>query len=193
MKWRTAHTNTILFEKKKFQQNCYSLLLLVIRCHRFSLVVTHCITCCHSLSLIVPLVATCCYSLSLVVPLVVTYLPLVVTRCYSLSLVVPLVVTRCHSLSLFVPLVVIRYHSLYHSLSLFVTQCTTRLSFYKRSSTSALVFFWRLKFLTTAFFKHLINFEKKHCYKKRDQIYQKSNYATFCKKLREDFCILTAG
>ena len=98
-------------------------------------------------------------------------LSLVVTRCHSLSLVVPLVVTRCHSLSLFVPLVAIRYHSLYHSLSLVVTQCTTRLSFYKRSSTSALVFFWQLKFLTTAFFKHLINFEKKHCYKKRDQIF----------------------
>ena len=35
--------------------------------------------------------------------------------------------TRCHLLSLILPLVVIRCHSL----SLFVTRCTTRLSFYK--------------------------------------------------------------
>ena len=33
-----------------------------------------------------------------------------------------------------------------------------------------------------------------HCYKKRgSDIYQKSNDATFCKKLRQDFCILIAG
>ena len=33
-----------------------------------------------------------------------------------------------------------------------------------------------------------------HCYKKRgSDIYQKSNHATFCKKLGQDFCILIAG
>ena len=66
------------------------------------------------------------------------------TRCLSLSLVVPLVVIRCHSLYYSLSLVVIRCHSLYHSLSLVVirfhslsfvvTCCTTRLSFYVRSS-----------------------------------------------------------
>ena len=88
MKWRTAHTNTILFEKRKFGQNCHLLSLLVIRCQRSSLVVT-----------------------------------------------------RCHSLSLVVPLVVIYCNSLYHSLSLVVTRCLTRLSFYKRSSI--LLLLWR--------------------------------------------------
>ena len=44
-----------------------------------------------------------------------------------------------HSLSLVVPLVVIRCHSLYHLLSLVVARCTTRLSFYKRSSTCVLL------------------------------------------------------
>ena len=35
--------------------------------------------------------------------------------------------------------------------------------------------------------------KKKHCYKKGgSDIYQKSNYATFYVKLRQDFCILTA-
>ena len=80
-----------------------------------SLAVTHC----HSLSLFV----THFHSLSLAVPLFVT-------RCHSLSLVVPLVVTRCHSLYHSLSLAVIRCHSL----SLVVTRCTTRLSFYKRSS-----------------------------------------------------------
>ena len=106
MKWRTAHTNTILFEKRKFGQNCHSLSLLVIWCHRLSLVATCCTTCCHSLYHLLSFVVTRCHllyhSLSLVVPLVVI-------RCHSLyhslSLVVPLVVTRCHSLSLVVPLV----------------------------------------------------------------------------------------
>ena len=37
---------------------------------------------------------------------------------------------------------------------------------------------------------YLINFEKKHYYKKRgSDIYRKSNYATFYIKLRQDFCI----
>ena len=82
--------------------------------------------CCHSLSLI----AICCHSLSLVALLLVILchllhrsLPLVVTRCNSLSLAVPLIVTRCHCCN-----------SLYHLLSHVVTRCTTRLSFYKRSS-----------------------------------------------------------
>ena len=36
----------------------------------------------------------------------------------------------------------------------------------------------------------LINFEKKHYYKKRgSDIYHKSNYAAFYIKLRQDFCI----
>ena len=59
-------------------------------------------------------------------------LSFVVTRCQLLYHSLPLVVisfvfnrciTCCHSL----------YHSLYRSLSLVVTRCTTRLSFYKRS------------------------------------------------------------
>ena len=57
MKWRTAHTNTV-FEKRKFGQNCHSLSLLVIRCHRLSLVVPAVVIRCHSLSLVVPLVVT---------------------------------------------------------------------------------------------------------------------------------------
>ena len=71
-----------------------------------------------------------------------------VTRCHSLSLIVPFVVIPCHSLSLFVicchwlSLVVIRCHSLYHSLSLIVNPCTTRLSFYKRSFFTYLFFNW---------------------------------------------------
>ena len=101
MKLKTAHTNTILLEKRKFGQNCHSLSLLVIGCHRLSLFVTRCTTCCHSLSLV-----------SVIVPLVVTRCP----RCHSLSLVVPLVVTCCTT----------RSHSLYRSLSFVVTRCTTR-------------------------------------------------------------------
>ena len=95
MKWRAAHTNTILFEKG-------SLAKIGTRCH-FS-----------SFS------ASCCHLLSLVVPLAVI-------RSHSLSLVVPLIVTRCHSLS-FV-----------------VTRCTTRLSFYKRSKKTMLIFLCNTK------------------------------------------------
>ena len=60
------------------------------------------------------------------------------TRCYSLSLIVTRYLLsligipctlRCHSLSL----VVISCHQLYHQLSLVLTRCSTRLSFYKRS------------------------------------------------------------
>ena len=53
-------------------------------------------------------------------------LPLVVIRCHPLSLVAAPVFTRCSTLSH-------SFHSLSQSLSLFVTRCTTRLSFYKRS------------------------------------------------------------
>ena len=93
MKWKTAHTNTVLFEKRMLGQNYHSLSLLVIRCHWLSLAVTRCTTCCHllsfvSLSLVVPLVVTHRHSLSLFVPLVVT---LCTTCCNSLSLDVPLV------------------------------------------------------------------------------------------------------
>ena len=65
----------------------------------------------HSFSFVLSLAVILCHSLSFL--------------CYSLSFAV----TRCHSLSL----VVIRSHLLYHSLSLVVTRCTTRLSFHKRS------------------------------------------------------------
>ena len=112
MKWRTAHTNTISFEKRKFGQNCHSLSVLVIRCHRLSLVVACSTTCCHSLSLVVTWYTTRCHSLSFVI-----------TRCHSLYH------SLYHSLSLVVPLVVTRYHSL----SLVITRWSTRLSFYKRS------------------------------------------------------------
>ena len=79
----------------------------ITRCHSLPFVVTLC----HSLPLVVPLIVISCHSLSLVVPLVVTVFQ-------SFWLVVPLVITRCHLLSLV------------------VTRCTTRLSFYKRSSDS---------------------------------------------------------
>ena len=46
-----------------------------------------------------------------------------------------------------------------------------------KKGAPALVFFWQLKFLITAFL-NLIRFEKKPCYKKRgSDTYQKSNYA----------------
>ena len=79
----------------------------------------------HSLSFFVLLVFIRCHSLSLVVPLVVT-------RCHSLCHSLSSVFTLRHSLSLVVTLVVTRCHSL----SLVLTQCTTRLSFYKRSFVS---------------------------------------------------------
>ena len=72
---------------------------------RCTLDVIRCTTRCHSLY----------HLLSLVVLLVVTF-------CHSLYHSLSFVVTRCHSLSLVVSLV-----------SLVVTWCTTRLSFYKRS------------------------------------------------------------
>ena len=84
MKWRTAHTNTILFKKG-------SLAKITTRCHFLSFDVTGC----HSLSLAVPLVVIrwhCC-----------------TTHCHSLSFVVTRCTTRCHSLyhslSLDVPLI----------------------------------------------------------------------------------------
>ena len=55
-------------------------------------------------------------------------LSFIAIRCHSLSL-------NFHSLSLVVPLVVTRCHSL----SLVVTRCNTRLSFYKRSEKTILV------------------------------------------------------
>ena len=98
MKGRTAHTNTILFEKR-------SLGKIATRCHFSSFDATGF----HSLSLVVPLVVTRCH-------LLYHSLSLVVIRCHSLyhslSLVVPLVVIRCHSLSLVVSIIVIRCHSL---------------------------------------------------------------------------------
>ena len=57
------------------------------------------------------------------------------------------------------------------------------------AQTYILCYFLRLWFsrsLATA----LINFKKWHFYKKRESdIYDRSNYATFCFKLRQDFCI----
>ena len=48
-----------------------------------------------------------------------------------------------------------------------------------KKGAPALVLFWQLKFLITAFL-NLIRFEKKPCYKKRgSDTYQKSNYASF--------------
>ena len=78
--------------------------LVFIRCHSLHHSLSFLVTRCHSLSFAV----TCCHSLSFVIPLVVT-----------------ICTTRCHSLSFFV----IRCHSLLPV----VTQCTTRLSFHKRS------------------------------------------------------------
>ena len=77
----------------------------------------------HSLSLVVIRCTILCNSLPLVVLLVVT-------RCHSLSFVV----IPCHSFYHLLSLVAIRCHSLYHSLLFVVTCCTTRLSFYKRST-----------------------------------------------------------
>ena len=76
------------------------------------------VICCHSL----PFFATRChllYSLSFIV-----------TRCHSLSFAITHCTTRCHSLSLVVPLVVIR--------------CTTRLPFYKRSSSAVYILFHKI-------------------------------------------------
>ena len=92
---------------------CHSLSLIAISCHSLSLVALLVVTRCHSLSLVVILCHSLYHSLSLVVPLVVTRCT---TLSHSLSLDVPLVDTRCHSLSLV------------------ITRCTTRLSFYKRSN-----------------------------------------------------------
>ena len=108
----------------------HSLSLIAILCHSLSLVVTLCHPLYHSLSLAVPLAVTrCttrCHSLSFDV-----------ARCHSfyhsLSLVVALCHPLYHSLSLVVPLAVTRCPSL----SLVVTRCTTRLSFYKRSLVPA--------------------------------------------------------
>ena len=80
-------------------------------------------TCSDSFSFVVPLVVICCRHSLLFVIIHCHSLSFVVTHCNSLSFVI----TRCHSLSLVVP---------YISLSVVVTRCTTRLSFYKRSSSS---------------------------------------------------------
>ena len=80
----------------------------------FSFVLKHKITLFYSLSFVFICFIICCHSLSLIV-----------IFCYSLSFAV----TRCHTFSL----VVIPCHSFYHSFSLIVTRCITRLSFYKRS------------------------------------------------------------
>ena len=99
--------------------------LAVTHYYSLSLFVTHF----HSLSLVVPLVVTRFHSLSLAV-----------IRCHLLYHSLSLVVISCHSFHHSFSLVVILCHLLYthchsfHSLSLFVTRCTTRLPFYKRSS-----------------------------------------------------------
>ena len=85
----------------------FVLSLAVIRCYSLPFFITRC----HLLSFVVTCCNTSCHSLY---------------RSYSFA--VPLDVIHCHSLSFAVPLVVIRCHSL----SFDVTQCTTRLSFYKR-------------------------------------------------------------
>ena len=85
----------------------FVLSLAVIRCYSLSFFITRC----HLLSFVVTCCNTSCHSLY-----------------HSYSFAVPLDVIHCHSLSFVVPLVVIRCHSL----SFNVTQCTTRLSFYKR-------------------------------------------------------------
>ena len=85
----------------------------------------------HSLSLLV----IQCHLLSLVVTRC--------TTCYHLfSLVVTCCTTYCHSLSLVVPLV--------------VTRCTTRLSFYKRSKKTTLIFLCNTKM--NFFFWHMVIF-----------------------------------
>ena len=121
---KTAHTNTILFEKWKFGQNCHWLSLLVIQCHRLSLVVTRCTACCYSLSLVVTCCTTRCHSLSFVVTRC--------TCCHSLYHSLSLVAIRCHSLYYLLSFVVTRCTTSCPSLSLTVTRYTTRLSFDKR-------------------------------------------------------------
>ena len=50
------------------------------------------------------------------------------------------------------------------------------------------MFSWQLSEIFNNFFS--LDFEKKQCYKKRGlDIYRKSNYETFCPKLRQDFSI----
>ena len=103
----------------------FVLSLAVIRCYSLPFFITRC----HLLSLVVTCCNTSCHSLY---------------RSYSFA--VPLDVIHCHSLSFAVPLVVIRCHSL----SFDVTQCTTRLSFYKRPLFYNFLFFtsFRIKIKT---------------------------------------------
>ena len=96
MKWRSAHTNTILFKKgslAKITTRCTS-------CHSMSSVVT----CCHSRCHLLSVVGTCCS-----------------THCHSLSFVVTRCTTRCHSLyhslSLDVPLLCLFINNLAFLLS----------------------------------------------------------------------------
>ena len=103
----------LIWEKLKSMPSipwsCSVFVFVVLR-----MVITHYLKCTVLVSFVVPLpslAVTHCHLLSLVV-----------TRCHSC-------ITCCHSLSL----IVILCHSLYHSLSLVVTRCITRLSFYKRS------------------------------------------------------------
>ena len=100
-----------------FKTKNHSLLFALIDSHSLyhslSFFVTRCITCCHSLSLV--FTRNC-------------LLPLVAIRCESLSLIA----IRCRQMYL----IVICCHSSFHSLSLAVTRCTTRLSFHKRSNRS---------------------------------------------------------
>ena len=81
--------------------------IVVIRCHSLSYIVTHCHLLYHSLPLDVSLVCVFINNL------------LFTTRCHSLSLIVPLVVTRCHSL--------------YHSSVFLLTICFLYIVFLKVS------------------------------------------------------------
>ena len=105
--------------KKVLQESDWSLVsfwnlesLYFTYSHSFSFVFYHSLSLCHSLSLVV----ICFHSLY-----------------HLLSLVVPLLVTRCHSLYHPLSFVETRYKTRCHSISLVVTRCTNRLSYYKQS------------------------------------------------------------
>ena len=108
MKWQAAHTNTMLFEKKK--KNWPKLPLLVVSCHSLSLVVTRCHSLYHSLSFVI---ARCS------------------TRCHSLYHLFSLVVSLAKWLS-----VRLRTTWLWVRVPLQSLKCITRLSFYKRSDNN---------------------------------------------------------
>ena len=105
--------------------------------------------CFHSFSFVVPLPLIRCHSL------------LFVIICYlSLSFIVIL----CHLIYYSLSLVGVRCHSFYHSLSFFVTWCTARLSFYKRSFATVPHFSLKMIFKKNQISMILLRSSHQRCY-----------------------------